>query len=74
MLLSDEMLVEVVLIAVVVLAASYAWLRERYRYFEKIGVEYVEPVLIFGNMKNAALKKQNVLDLIEELYKNTKSG
>lgn len=68
------MLVEVVLIAAVTLALSYAWLRERYRYFEKIGVEYLEPVFILGNMKNVALKKQSVLDLVEDIYKNTKSG
>lgn len=68
------MLVEFILIAVVSCALGYLWLRERYRYFEKIDVEFLEPAFIFGNMKNAALKKQSILGLVEDLYKNTKSG
>ncbi|KAL5280671.1 hypothetical protein ACFFRR_004593 [Megaselia abdita] len=68
------MFTEILLFIVVACGAFYLWVRDRYRYFEKIGVEFIEPTFLAGNFKNVFSKKQNFFDCVESLYQFGKSN
>ncbi|KAL5284528.1 hypothetical protein ACFFRR_006673 [Megaselia abdita] len=68
------MLTEALLVIATLCAAAYLWMREKFKYFEKLGVEYPEPNLFGGNMKDVFTKKQHFFDSAESLYKFGKSS
>jgi uncharacterized membrane protein (DUF441 family) len=57
----------VTLIAVALLWALLKYLKKDFDIFEKRGVKFEQPVIIFGNMMSAAMGKVNLVDLIQRL-------
>jgi hypothetical protein len=56
------------LILVVLLWALLRFLKKDFDIFEKRGVKFEQPVIIFGNMFKAAMGKESFANLFQRLY------
>lgn len=67
------MIIEIVLFIAVACGALYLWVREKYKYFERLGIEYWKPSFLVGSQKEVFFQKQNFFDSSEPMYKFGKS-
>ncbi|KAJ8664880.1 hypothetical protein QAD02_006542 [Eretmocerus hayati] len=55
-------------ILVIVCYGIYAWLQKRYSYFWDMGLPYVPPVPIFGNMAPSFFRRKHENEMMKDLY------
>ncbi|KAL5280710.1 hypothetical protein ACFFRR_004616 [Megaselia abdita] len=68
------MITEIALFIVAAFGVFYLWVRERYKYFEKLGIEYAKPTFLVGSQKEVFFQQQNFFDSSEPMYKFGKSS
>lgn len=68
------MLSEVLLLAALFCGGIYLWIQNRYKYFEKRGIEHRKPHFLVGNFKDVFAGKIGFFDAAESFYKIGKSG
>ncbi|BES88665.1 cytochrome P450 [Nesidiocoris tenuis] len=62
------MLLDGVLILIAIIGALVMWLRWNYGYWKKRGIPYVEPTIIFGNMKEVITGSTNIGVVSQKIY------
>lgn len=46
----------------------YAYFKKKHGYFEKLGIPYIPPVPLFGNMASTTLRLEHNMDAIKYIY------
>jgi hypothetical protein len=63
-----------ILIASVAIYFGYKWLTATYDYFEKRGIVFRQPKLVFGTNENMFYTKKNIMDVIDMWYYEFKNA
>lgn len=61
-----------ILIAICIVILCYIYLKWRYSYWKRVGLNYLEPDFFFGNTKDLLSKKISVGDQFAKLYRELK--
>lgn len=68
-LISDNILFDIsVLLIIAVPTFFYLYFKHAYLYWDRRGVDYLQPTMPFGNMKNTILGRENYVDEFERIY------
>ena len=51
----------------------YKKLTKNFDFFDKRGIRYEKPVIIFGNMFKLLMQKENFIDLLDRMYSKFKN-
>jgi dolichol kinase len=57
-----------VVIVIVMLWLLVKWLKKDFNIFNERNVKFEKPVILFGNLFNAAMSRESIIDSIERLY------
>uniref|UniRef100_A0AAT9UTT0 Cytochrome P450 6PZ29 n=1 Tax=Maconellicoccus hirsutus TaxID=177089 RepID=A0AAT9UTT0_MACHI len=58
-----------ILIVILLLIYFHRWLTKRYSYFEHLGIPYLKPNFLFGNLTDAFLLRKSISEVYADLYK-----
>lgn len=67
-LISDNILIEIVILISIILTLIYQYLKYHYSYWTRKGIECVKPNLIFGNLKDTFLGRDSLVNNSKRLY------
>uniref|UniRef100_A0A1B6MN44 Cytochrome P450 n=1 Tax=Graphocephala atropunctata TaxID=36148 RepID=A0A1B6MN44_9HEMI len=68
MIINDSFLVDILIATATLLGLFYYFITSTYDHWEKRGIPYVKPTLVFGNLKDQFLLKKSLNYVLQDIY------